>query len=140
MLRLNRKNILISFLGCLILFHLLYLVLLYSGPSEETVRKKIAVIIGVPSSELIYCGGYFHRESKVLFRHKGNTPFLNRFEEVQKDSQLEKLIFAFLKEININLDCDKEIKVMKFSMEFDTVVCIVCEKNQWVIFYGNSLL
>ena len=140
MLHLNRKTTLISLVVYLFLLLLLYLALLYSGPSEETVRSKIAVTIGIPSSELVYSGGYFRRESKVLFRYKGNTPFINRFEEVQKGSQLEELIFAFLKEMNTNLDCGKEIKVLKFPMEFDTVVCIVCGKDRWVVFYGNTIM
>ena len=119
---------------------LLYMLLLHAGPSVETVRQKAAAAIGVPTSELVYVGGYLRRESSVLFHHEGEMPFAGEHVEIPTDGQTFETIINFLKNMNVTVDKDATIKVFKFPMEFDTVFCVVCGKERWIIFYGNIVM
>ena len=119
---------------------LLYMLLLHAGPSVETVRQKVATAMGVPSLELFYRGGYLRRESRVLFHRDGGLPFAGGHEEVPPEAQSYEIVTSFLKSMNVNVDKGVAIKVIKFPMEFDTVFCVVCGKEQWIIFYGNTVM
>ena len=119
---------------------LLYMLLLHAGPSVETVRQKAAAAIGVPTSELVYVGGYLRRESSVLFHHEGEMPFAGEHVEIPPDGQTFEIIIKFLKDMNVTVDKDTTIKVFKFPMEFDTVFCVVCGKERWIVFYGNIVM
>ena len=119
---------------------LLYMLLLHAGPSVETVRQKAAAAIGVPTSELVYVGGYLRRESSVLFHHEGEMPFAGEHVEIPPDGQTFETIIKFLKDMNVTVDKDTTIKVFKFPMEFDTVFCVVCGKERWIVFYGNIVM
>ena len=119
---------------------LLYILLLHAGPSVEAVRQKVATAMGVPFLELSYVGGYLRRESRVLFHREGDTPFVGEHEEVSPEAQSYEIVTGFLKSMSINVDKGVVIKVIKFPMEFDTVFCIVCGKEQWIIFYGNTVM
>ena len=119
---------------------LLYMLLLHAGPSVETVRQKAAAAIGVPTSELVYVGGYLRRESSVLFHHEGEMPFAGEHVEIPTDGQTFETIINFLKNMNVTVDKDATIKVFKFPMEFDTVFCVVCGNERWIVFYGNIVM
>ena len=124
----------------LIVGQLLYMLLLHAGPSVETVRQKTAAAMGVPPLELVYVGGCLRRESRVLFHQDGDTPFAGEYEEIPPDGQTFEITMSFLKEMNVNTDKDATVKVFKFPMEFDTVFCVVCGKERWIIFYGNMVM
>ena len=47
---------------------------------------------------------------------------------------------SFLKEMNVNIDKDATVKVFKFPMEFDTVFCVVCGKERWIVFYADGFV
>ena len=119
---------------------LLYMLLLHAGPSVETVRQKTAAAIGVPTSELVYVGGCLRRESSVLFHHEGEMPFASEHVEIPPDGQTFETIINFLKNMNVTVDKDATIKVFKFPMEFDTVFCVVCGNERWIVFYGNIVM
>ena len=119
---------------------LLYMLLLHAGPSVETVRQKAAAVMGVPPSELVYVGGHLRRESSVLFHHEGEMPFTGDHVEIPPDGQNFETILNFLKGMNVTVDKDATIKVFKFPMEFDTVFCVVCGKERWIVFYGNIVM
>lgn len=118
----------------LIVGQLLYMLFLHAGPSVETVRQKVAVAMGVPPVELVCVGGRFRRESRVLFHQDGDTPFAGEYEEIPPDKQTFEMTMSFLKEMNVNIDKDATVKVFKFPMEFDTVFCVVCGKNDGLYF------
>ena len=46
----------------------------------------------------------------------------------------------FLKDMNVNVNKDVTPTVIKFPMEFDTVFCVICGNERWVIFYGNTVM
>ena len=119
---------------------LLYMLLLHAGPSVETVRQKVADAMGVPSLGLVYVGGCLRRESSVLFRHEGNSPLMGKYEEVSPKSQTYEIVMDFLKRMNVNMDMDASIKILKFPLEFDTVFCVICGKERWVVFYGTAVM
>ena len=119
---------------------LLYMLLLHAGPSVETVRQKVADAMGVPSLGLVYVGGCLRRESSVLFRHEGNSSLMGKYEEVSPKSQTYEIVMDFLKRMNVNMDMDASIKILKFPWEFDTVVCVICVKERWVVFYGTAVM
>ena len=119
---------------------LLYMLLLHAGPSVETVRQKVADAMGVPSLGLVYVGGCLRRESSVLFRHEGNSSLMGKYEEVSPKSQTYEIVMDFLKRMNVNMDMDASIKILKFPLEFDTVFCVICGKERWVVFYGMSVM
>ena len=124
----------------LIVGQLLYMLLLHAGPSVETVRQKTAAAMGVPSLGLVYVGGCLRRESSVLFRHEGNSSLMGKYEEVSPKSQTYEIVMDFLKRMNVNMDMDASIKILKFPLEFDTVFCVICGKERWVVFYGMSVM
>ena len=134
------KTVLVGVGVFFIVGQLLYMLLLHAGPSVEKVRQKVAAAIGVPSLELFYVGGYLRRESRVLFHQDGDTPFAGEYEEIPPDRQTFEMTMSFLKEMNVNIDKDATVKVFKFPMEFDTVFCVVCGKERWIIFYGNIVM
>ena len=121
-------------------WQLLYMLLLHAGPSVETVRLKVAAAIGVPPVELICDGGCFRRESRALFHQEGNTPFAGEYEEIPPDGQTFEITMKFLKDMNVNVNKDMATKVIKFPMEFDTVFCVICGNERWIIFYGNTVM
>ena len=121
-------------------WQLLYMLLLHAGPSVETVRLKVADAMGVPSLGLVYVGGCLRRESSVLFRHEGNSSLMGKYEEVSPKSQTYEIVMDFLKRMNVNMDMDASIKILKFPLEFDTVFCVICGKERWVVFYGMSVM
>lgn len=127
--------------GCFFIAgQLLYILLLHAGPSVETVRQKAAVAMGVSPSELVYVGGCLRRESSVLFHHEDEMPFTGDHVEIPPDGQNFETILNFLKGMNVTVDKDATIKVFKFPMEFDTVFCVVCGNERWVVFYGNIVI
>ena len=134
------KTVLVGVGLFFIVGQLLYMLLLHAGPSVETVRQKVATAMGVPSFELFYVGGYLRRESRVLFHREGDTPFAGEHEEIPPETQSYEIVTSFLKSMNVNVDKGVAIKVIKYPLEFDTVFCIVCGKEQWIIFYGNTVM
>ena len=124
----------------LIVGQLLYMLFLHAGPSVETVRQKVAVAMGVPPVELVCVGGRFRRESRVLFHQEGDTPFAGEYEQIPPDGQTFEITMRFLKDMNVNVNKDVTPTVIKFPMEFDTVFCVICGNERWVIFYGNTVM
>ena len=121
-------------------WQLLYMLLLHAGPDVETIREKVSTAIGISPSEIAYVGGHLRRESSVLFRHEGNSPLMGKYEEVSPKSQTYEIVMDFLKRMNVNMDMDASIKILKFPLEFDTVFCVICGKERWVVFYGMSVM
>ena len=124
----------------LILGQLLYMLLLHAGPSVETVRQKVAAAMGVPPVELVCVGGCFRRESRALFHQEGDTPFAGKYEEIPPGGQTFEITMKFLNDMNVNVNKDVTTKVIKFPMEFDTVFCVICGNERWIIFYGNIVM
>lgn len=67
-------------------------------------------------------------------------PFTGDHVEIPPDGQNFETILNFLKGMNVTVDKDATIKVFKFPMEFDTVFCVVCGNERWVVFYGNIVI
>lgn len=110
------------------------------GPSIETVHEKVAVTMGIPSSELVCIGGQLQRESTVLFHREGDTPFTGKYEEISAKNQDREIVMGVLEWMNVQIDKGTPIKVFKFPLEFDTIYCIICGKDQWVVFFGMSVM
>ena len=124
----------------LLLGQLLYMLLLHAGPSIETVKHKITIATGVSSSELVYVGGYLRRESKALFRYDGDVAFVCEHQEISPNSQTFDVIINFLKDMKVNIGKEVPIKIIKFTMEFDTVFCIISRNQRWIVFCGNIVM
>ena len=117
-----------------------FLVALILGPDIDTVIAKVSTITSIPQSEIQCLGGNLHRESRVLFRHEGNSPLTGKYEEVSPKSQAYEIVMDFLKHMNVNMDKDVSVRILKFPLEFDTVFCVICGKEQWMVFYGMSVM
>ncbi len=134
------KFVVIGVVVYFIVWQLLYMLLLHSGPSVETIKDKIAVVMGVSPSEFVYVGGYLRRESRVLLRHEGDVSFEGEYEEISRDCQSFDIIMNFLKMMKVNINKEDSIKIIKFSMDFDTVFCVISRNEQWIVFYGNTVM
>jgi len=134
---------LMSFLSLglfLLLFVVTLIVGLTVGPPIETVRAKIADTMGIPSSELVCVGGFLSRESEVLFRREGSTPFAGKCEEVPAKAQAREIVMEVLERMNVKLDKAAPITILKFPLEFDTIYCVIVGKDQWVVFFGMAVM
>lgn len=134
------KFILFGIGAFFIVWQLLYMMLLSAGPSIETVKDKIAVAMEVSPSELVYVGGYLRRESIALFRHEGDVSFVREQDEISRDCQSFDIVMNFLKDMKVNVDKEVPIKIIKVSMEFDTVFCVISRNERWIVFYGNIVM
>ena len=134
---------LMSFLSLgllLLLFFVTLIVGLTVGPPIETVHAKVADTVGIPSSELVCVGGFLSRESEVLFRREGSTPFAGKCEEVPADAQACEIVMRVLERMNVKMDKAAPIKILKFPWEFDTIYCVICGKDQWMVFFGMCVM
>ena len=113
---------------------------LTTGPALEAVQKKVASTIGVTPSELVCVGGNLCRESTILFRHDGSAPFTNMGEPVSPKDQDVGIVLEVLERMNVKVSNDMPIKVLKFPLEFDTIYCVICGKERWIVFFGMSVM
>ena len=128
----------------LVSFLLLFTVTLMSGlaigPSIEAVHATVASAIGLTPSELICVGGNLRRESIILFQRKGTVPFASVGEPVSATDQEAEIVLGVLERMNLKANNDMPIRVRKIPLEFDTIYCVICGKEQWVVFFGNAVM
>ena len=124
----------------MLLFFATVLSALMVGPTIETVQKKVVSTIGVTPSELVCVGGNLRRESTILFRYNGSAPFTNMGELVSVKDQDVGIVLGVLERMNVKVSNDMPIKVLKFPLEFDTIYCVICGKEQWIVFFGMFVM
>lgn len=124
----------------MLLFFATVLSALMVGPTIETVQKKVVSTIGVTPSELVCVGGNLRRESTILFRYNGSAPFTNMGELVSIKDQDVGIVLGVLERMNVKVSNDMPIKVLKFPLEFDTIYCVICGKERWIVFFGMSVM
>ena len=110
------------------------------GPDIESVKARVSALVSVPQVEIKCMGGCLRRESEILFHIESSAPLEGEYEELQPKGQIFETVLGFLRRMNVDVDKDARIKVFKFPMEFDTVFCIVCGRERWIIFYGNIVM
>ena len=130
----------VTVVSFLLLFTATLMVGLTIGPSIESVHTTVASAIGITPSELICIGGNLRRESIILFQHKGAVTFDSRGEPVSETDQETGIVLGVLERMNLKTNNEMPIKVRKFPLEFDTIYCVICGKEQWVVFFGNSVM
>ena len=124
----------------LLLFAAILIEGLTIGPDIDTVRRITAEVTGIQAPNLVCVGGRLSRESIVVFKVNGNTLLNKVYEEVPPESNTRQILIKELDLQNVHPSWSSQTKVLKFSMEFNTVFAMSSGDEWWIVFFGNAVM
>ena len=110
------------------------------GPDIETIRRRTAEATGIPTSDLVCVGGRLSRESIVVFKATGDALLECKNAVRAYESNVRPILTDVLNRMDVNLEENSTINVLKFPMDYNTVFALCINDEWWIVFFGNAVM